>query len=245
MMSVHAKLMQARINLQGMKLTKSGHNKFAGYQYFELGDFLPSVQNIFHELGLCGVISYEQELAALVITDIESGQSLEIHSPMSTAALKGCHEVQNLGAVQTYIRRYLWVTAMEIVEHDALDATTGSEGKGKGVIKPTDGAMESLEPEAQDKLIATADALKLAIKEDPVQAAKEYMELGFSDSDESVAFWSLLDSKERGYISNIVTILEAKDLNHLKTAFESAPKYVKECCQELKESMKADFMAAK
>jgi hypothetical protein len=45
---------------------------------------------------------------------------------MSRAELKGCHEVQNLGAVQTYLRRYLWTTAMEIVEHDALDATTGS-----------------------------------------------------------------------------------------------------------------------
>jgi hypothetical protein len=41
---------------------------------------------------------------------------------MSTAALKGCHEVQNLGAVETYIRRYLWVTALEIVEHDAIDS---------------------------------------------------------------------------------------------------------------------------
>jgi hypothetical protein len=45
---------------------------------------------------------------------------------MGSAALKGCHEVQNIGAVETYQRRYLWVTAMEIVEHDALDATTGS-----------------------------------------------------------------------------------------------------------------------
>jgi hypothetical protein len=44
---------------------------------------------------------------------------------MSSAALKGCHDVQNLGAVQTYLRRYLWTNAFEIVEHDALDATTG------------------------------------------------------------------------------------------------------------------------
>jgi hypothetical protein len=45
---------------------------------------------------------------------------------MSKAELKGCHDVQNLGAVQTYLRRYLWTAAFEIVEHDALDATTGS-----------------------------------------------------------------------------------------------------------------------
>ena len=46
-------------------------------------------------------------------------------SPMSEANLKGCHPVQNLGAVETYIRRYLWVAALEIVEHDAVDASEG------------------------------------------------------------------------------------------------------------------------
>jgi hypothetical protein len=46
---------------------------------------------------------------------------------MSEAALKGCHPVQNLGAVQTYIRRYLWVAALEIVEHDAVDSSPGKE----------------------------------------------------------------------------------------------------------------------
>lgn len=131
-MSVHKKLMQARIKLQGTKLTKSGHNKFAGYKYFELGDFLPAIQEIFNELQLCGTISYMSDYASLTITDIENpSEQIHITSPMSTAALKGCHEVQNLGAVQTYIRRYLWVTAMEIVEHDVLDATLGSSEPAK------------------------------------------------------------------------------------------------------------------
>jgi hypothetical protein len=126
-MSVHKKLMEARLELQGMKLNKSGHNKFAGYKYFELGDFLPAIQEIFAKRNLCGVVSYFPDVAVLTITDIDDGTYIHINSPMSTAALKGCHEVQNLGAVQTYLRRYLWVTAMEIVEHDALDAVTGAE----------------------------------------------------------------------------------------------------------------------
>ena len=124
-MSVHKKLMQARVRLQQSKLTKSGNNKFAGYKYFELGDFLPAAQQIFEELGLCGIVSFGAEEATLTITDTEDNSHLVITSPMSTAALKGCHAVQNLGAVQTYIRRYLWVAALEIVEHDAIDMTTG------------------------------------------------------------------------------------------------------------------------
>ena len=33
--------MDVRTKLNSMSLTKSGENKFAGYKYFELGDFLP------------------------------------------------------------------------------------------------------------------------------------------------------------------------------------------------------------
>jgi hypothetical protein len=122
-MSIHKKLMQARIKLQNTELNKTGHNKFAGYKYFELGDFLPSINTIFNELGLCGVVSFTSELATLTITDVEDSSFILITSPMADANLKGCHPIQNLGAVETYNRRYLWVTAMEIVEHDALDAS--------------------------------------------------------------------------------------------------------------------------
>jgi hypothetical protein len=128
-MSVYKKLQDARLLLQNTKLTKSGKNKFAGYEYFELGDFLPSIQTICQKVGLCGVLSFNQEMAYLTIYDTDGGDSnfVTFTSPMSSAALKGCHDVQNLGAVQTYLRRYLWTNAFEIVEHDALDATTGNE----------------------------------------------------------------------------------------------------------------------
>jgi hypothetical protein len=126
-MNVYKKLMQARIDLQNTTLSKSGHNKFAGYKYFELGDFIPAIQNIFNGLGLCGTISYTNDFATLTIVDMADMSKIEITSPMSEAALKGCHAVQNLGAVQTYIRRYLWVTALEIVEHDAIDSSSGAD----------------------------------------------------------------------------------------------------------------------
>lgn len=120
-MSVHKKLMDARIKLQSVNMKKSGLNKFAGYDYFELSDFIPHVQRIFNEIGLCGVVSYEREIAKLTITDTDDNTEIIITSPMAGASLKGCHDIQNLGAVETYQRRYLWVTAMEILEHDALD----------------------------------------------------------------------------------------------------------------------------
>ena len=137
-MSVYKKLQDARMKLQNTALKKSGHNKFAGYYYFELGDFLPAIQKICAEMGLCGVVSFNHEMAFLQIIDTEDGTSIMFTSPMSSAALKGCHDVQNLGAVQTYLRRYLWVNAFEIVEHDALDATLGADASKKPntVAKP-------------------------------------------------------------------------------------------------------------
>lgn len=130
-MSVHKKLQEARVKLQKTPLHKSGKNTFSGYSYFELADFLPTVQEIFYGIGLCGTVSFGTEIATLTIHDTEGEGTLEFTSPMSTAALKGCHEVQNLGAVQSYIRRYLWTTALEIVENDVLDAVTGKEEPAK------------------------------------------------------------------------------------------------------------------
>ena len=122
-MTVHKKLMQARVKLQATEMKKSGLNKFAGYSYFELGDFIPHIQTIFNEIGLCGVVSFDTTHATLCITDVDDGTQIVITSPMAEANLKGAHPIQNLGAVESYQRRYLWMTAMEIVEHDIIDSS--------------------------------------------------------------------------------------------------------------------------
>ena len=121
-MSVHKKLMQARVKLLSVDMKKSGQNKFAGYSYFELGDFIPHVQTIFNDLGLCGVVSFTHSHAELTITDVEDGTVIVVSTPMAEANLKGAHPIQNLGAVLSYQRRYLWMAAMELVEGDAIDS---------------------------------------------------------------------------------------------------------------------------
>ena len=207
-MSVYKKLQQARIKLQATELKKSGHNKFAGYQYFELGDFLPVVQTIFNELGLCGTVSYTRDLATLEIVDIDDGSKVTFTSPMGSAALKGCHEVQNIGAVETYQRRYLWVTAMEIVEHDALDATTGSDEKprAKGVIKPTDGAYEALDARMQkvvERLASQIQEQFNAGNEIAAYESWEHRDTKTFDETASIAVWKILDAPCRRRIKEI------------------------------------------
>lgn len=135
-MSVHKKLMEARFKLLSTEMKKSGLNKFAGYSYFELGDFIPHIQQIFYEVGLCGVVSFDAIQATLCITDTEDGSQIVVTSPMAEANLKGAHPIQNLGAVESYQRRYLWMTAMEIVEHDIIDSAPPEVETKKPEPKP-------------------------------------------------------------------------------------------------------------
>jgi hypothetical protein len=191
-MNVYQKLNEARDEFHQAKLKKSGHNKFANYYYFELGDFVIPALEIFKQIGLTSIISFGKEEASMTIVNNDKPEEkIVLTSPMSSAALKGCHEVQNLGAVQTYLRRYLWVAALEIVEHDALDGTVGSDKK---TIKPTDGVIVSKDRQniIADVAIAIADRINA---DDLIGAYEEY--LGITDQEEKVALWALLPSNVR------------------------------------------------
>jgi hypothetical protein len=125
-MNIYEKLLKCRIELQDKNLKKSGVNKFAGYDYYELSDFLPAANQLFANTKLCPLITFNADVATMVLVNAEKPEeTLTFTSPMAAADLKGCHPIQNLGAVETYSRRYLYITALEITEHDALDATTG------------------------------------------------------------------------------------------------------------------------
>ena len=130
-MNVYEKLTEARIRFQTAGVKKSGKNKFAGYQYYELSDILPIINALAKELKFAVAIAYESDddVWALHFIDSETGEKVTFTAPHSTADLKGCHEVQNLGAVMTYIKRYLYQNAFEIVESDALDSTMNPNEK--------------------------------------------------------------------------------------------------------------------
>jgi len=195
-MGVHKKLMDARILLQQAPLKKSGHNKFAGYSYFELGDFLPTINQIFSRVGLCGVVSFDKELATLTITDTEDSTEIKLTSPMAEANLKGCHPIQNLGAVETYTRRYLWVSAMEIVEHDALDSSAPLK-EDKVIISPTQGAQQDIPIEELRYLEEVAIELIAMCEQGDPRAALVKLDEENLDNEQKIALWTLLPSKVR------------------------------------------------
>lgn len=161
------------MRLHKMELKKSGENKFANYTYFELKDFIPQTMNIFHDLKLASVVSFTEELATLLILDLEDNSQILITSPMAQANLKGAHPIQNLGAVESYQRRYLWLAAMEIVENDILDAPPAEQApppkkRPQTVIEGQPGAWQlkvTLEPngDVREWLKVIEDACKIAL----------------------------------------------------------------------------------
>lgn len=151
-MNVYEKLAEARAELKGKNLKMSGKNTYAGYDYFDLKDLLPYITEIEKEHKLLSVVRYGSDIATLTVYNTENPEeSIEFSSPMSTAELKGCHAVQNLGAVETYIRRYLYLAAYEIVEAEQLDLIQG---------KPDNASKMSNKSENSNKWIKVNEAIK-------------------------------------------------------------------------------------
>jgi hypothetical protein len=133
-MSVFKKLQEARVKLHNTKLNKSGENNFARFKYFELGDFIPQVTEIFNELGLCGIVSFTQDTAYLTVHNVdEKDDFITFTSPLVMAENAKGQAIQSLGSTHTYFRRYLWLMCMDITENDTVDA---SEPKAPTLAPP-------------------------------------------------------------------------------------------------------------
>lgn len=126
-LSIYTKLQEARVALQKMKLKKSGENSYSKFKYFELMDFIPQMNELFLNLKLASNFSIVNDEAVLLICDTEEEtEPIKFTLPVKEAEVKGCTPVQNLGALNTYLKRYLYLNALEIVEADALDPIAGS-----------------------------------------------------------------------------------------------------------------------
>jgi hypothetical protein len=124
--NIYGKLSEARIRLQEKNLKKSGRNKFAGFSYYELADFLPEINRIFGDLLVYSIFSIKEKVATLCLINYENpNENVVFESPVVDVELKGCTPIQSVGAVHTYMKRYLYMNALEIVENDALDAQAG------------------------------------------------------------------------------------------------------------------------
>ena len=161
-MSIYKKIAEARVKLQDSKLTKSGFNKFANFKYYELADFLPSLNRINLELGICTKFELDTagEKAILNIFDFDKPEEkITFDIPYISSKVQGATDIQNLGGTITYLRRYLFLVAFEITDGDVIDAQDPDKPKAPEGNKP-----QKDKPATQNqlsKIFTTAGELKI------------------------------------------------------------------------------------
>lgn len=119
------KLQKARVMLQEKDLKKTGYNPFQKFNYFELSDFLPHINKIFDELKLYSHFNLYQDKAKLVVICTETNEQVQFTTPIQQ--LKENAKMQDIGAIHTYAKRYLYYNALEIIENDLIDCKDNSQ----------------------------------------------------------------------------------------------------------------------
>ena len=141
-LNVYQKLLKARAMFLATNTQKSGKNMQLCFNYFELDDIVPVATKIFEEVGLISLVSFWGDKAVMDIRNTDAPDEIAsftapfvtLEPIVSNTGKKATNEMQALGSSITYMRRYLYMIALDICEPDEIDA--GIKG-GTPVTTPT------------------------------------------------------------------------------------------------------------
>lgn len=124
-LNIYGKLLEARKRFLETGIKKTGVNRYAEFKYFTLDDIIPTKQAIFKDLGLADLITFGTEVATLTIVNVDNpDESIEFMSQLAEDESLIKNPIQKVGAIQTYVRRYLYLLALDIIESDGIEAVT-------------------------------------------------------------------------------------------------------------------------
>lgn len=146
--TLNESISKIRVDLQNSKIKKTGKNKFAGFDYFELADFLPTLNEMLSKEKINDIFTIEDGYATLKLVRGEEENIYKIpfvifDTPEKNAVdkvtgeierVKMMQDIQYLGALNTYYKRYLYINAFGITDGeiiDNLDITSSDEKKSK------------------------------------------------------------------------------------------------------------------
>ena len=157
-MTVLKKLAIIKNELRQREIKKSGENKYAKFRYHELADILPHVIELNEKHGVDTSVDINNESATLRIYNVEEPSDFkEVSIPYAQAEMLGkggsastVDAIQRMGATITYLRRYLFMTAYDIVEAEVIDKEQNVDEEGnadfkKGLLKLIGKATEDTE----------------------------------------------------------------------------------------------------
>lgn len=152
-----AKLEEARKRFIAANVKKSGINRYAEFKYFTLEDIIPVKTQIFKDLGLLDTIQFDGEKgeARLFLYDVDHPETpcLVFKSQLAADESLIKNPIQKVGAIQTYVRRYLYMLMLDIVEADAIDATSGKDEAPVSPAKSNRPASPEKREEVKKELI--------------------------------------------------------------------------------------------
>lgn len=201
-LNVYAKLLLARKKFLEAGVKKTGLNRHLEFKYFELEDIVPVATDIGNELGLLFLTTFESDYALMTVVNTENpSETIKFKSPMkeidsiesNRTGGKLTNAVQNLGSVETYQRRYLYMTALDIVEADGFDGDVGAP-EAKATTK---------KPAAKSKAPVTPEKRK-EIKEEVVDSAGQADELQIEALKNVMEQLLELDPEQESLVQEIV-----------------------------------------
>jgi ERF superfamily. len=155
-MNIYQKMQLAKVKVQEQIVKKSGNNKYSGFDYLKLEDFLPIATKVFYELGLypkfniykevdkeTGLIN-EKAVLAFVDTDHVDSTAIVFERATADGKVSGATPVQNEGAKASYMTRYMYISALDLAVPDGIDERSGFNGDedGNGKLIPDNGKRE-------------------------------------------------------------------------------------------------------
>ncbi len=129
--NVYQKLIEARERFLVSDINQSGKNMLLSFKYFELKDIVPTVTHIFNDMGLVAIANFTDTEAKLTIVNTEKPEETidffvpfnQIQPIVSNAGKQVTNDMQALGSSITYMRRYLYLIAMDICVNDEIEPT--------------------------------------------------------------------------------------------------------------------------
>ena len=157
--NIYKRLATVREKFLEHGIAKTGKNPQLKAMYFQLDDIVPVSTPMFHENDLFPMMNFTKDECTLSIIDmLDDTNKIVFSAPvrewLGNAAVT---PVQAMGATITYMRRYLYQIALDIVETDEMESgktpTQVEKSAAKPVVpKPT----IPLTPEAQKATIQNA-----------------------------------------------------------------------------------------
>lgn len=207
--NVFEKLLIAREQFLNAGIKKTGINRYAEYKYFTLEEIIPIKQKIFKDLGLSDIISFTDSEAVLQIFNTDNTDEVIVFSSQlapDESMIK--NPIQKVGAVQTYIRRYLYVLALDIIESDGIEETTGKpvdeDGKpAKNTTKKSNRPATTEEREEVKEELTDQDGDFTKTQKTAITNGLKKLRAKYMDKD-NVVFDDDLEKKYSKYISATV-----------------------------------------